>query len=252
MDRFSDFYSCHRGQYVLLTARQLRAGLLRLDVACRGGASVFPVGKLGGKQRVVWNGTRVSEAAARPPAPPHLADPACFGMLDLASNLKLRVTKRDCRTWFDQLAVHEEVGRFFGRPRVTRAELLKAGLSIADIRKAGGIDAVDVFVPYSGVWPMGFSWSSCVAQSTLMGVCARAGLTQDYVLAADLPLPEDLSLAFAVATDDLMIFSSGPEDVTTRAAEAVERVMAKHGVAKTPDKTYQCCLFFHVRWSRSG
>ena len=69
----------------------------------------------------------MSEAAARPPAPLHLADPACFGFLDLKAGAQLRVTKRDCKTWFDQIAVHPAVGSFFGRPKVGRAELLQEG-----------------------------------------------------------------------------------------------------------------------------
>ena len=94
-----------RPEYIALTVHQLRCGMLRLASQCNGGASVFAVGKAGGKQRVVWNGTKLSAAASRPPAPRHLADPAAVGMLDLADADVLRVTKRDCRTWFDQLAL---------------------------------------------------------------------------------------------------------------------------------------------------
>ena len=118
LDQFPTFHSGDRCEYVALAERQLRANILRLATSCRGGASVFPVGKAGGKQRVVWNGTRVSLAAARPPAPLHLADPASFGMLDIPTGVQLRDTKRDCKTWFDQLAVGDDIGDFFGRPRV--------------------------------------------------------------------------------------------------------------------------------------
>ena len=41
---FSNFHSDERDEYVALTVRQLRAGLLRLATSCRGGASVFAVG----------------------------------------------------------------------------------------------------------------------------------------------------------------------------------------------------------------
>ena len=166
LDCFPGFHSGKRSKYVALTARQLKAGLLRLSATCLGGASVFPVGKTGGKQRVVWNGTRVSAAAARPPTPLHLADPACFAMLDLKSGTQLRVTKRDCKTWFDQLAVHPDIGDYFGRPRVTRQELYDVGFTDIDIVTFGGDGGLASFVPCSNVWPMGFSWSSCVAQST--------------------------------------------------------------------------------------
>ena len=57
LDRFSGFYSGARAEYVKLTVRQLRVGLLRLGSTCAGGGTVFPVGKSDGKsQRVVWHG----------------------------------------------------------------------------------------------------------------------------------------------------------------------------------------------------
>ena len=44
-----------------------------------GGGTVFPVPKADGvRQREVWHGARVSAAAARPPAPPHLPSPAAL------------------------------------------------------------------------------------------------------------------------------------------------------------------------------
>ena len=48
LERFPGFYAGGRDQYVKLTARQLRAGLLVLRDACLGGGAVFPVGKSNG------------------------------------------------------------------------------------------------------------------------------------------------------------------------------------------------------------
>ena len=45
LNTFSGFHGEQRREYVALAAGQLRAGLLRLHSSCRGGASVFPVGK---------------------------------------------------------------------------------------------------------------------------------------------------------------------------------------------------------------
>ena len=78
---------------------------------------------------MVWHGTRVSEAATRPPKPRHLANPSVFSFLELQDHESLRVTKRDCRTWFDQLALPDDLSLFMGRPKVRRTELLAAGLS---------------------------------------------------------------------------------------------------------------------------
>ena len=129
---------------------------------------------------MVWNGTKLSEAAARPPPPRHLADPAAFAMLDLADTAALRVTKRDCRTWFDQLAVSDELGSFFARPAITRGELNISGMCDDEILALGGDALSSSFYPCYKVWPMGFAWSSCVAQDTLLGVCSRSGLTESF------------------------------------------------------------------------
>ena len=64
-------------------------------------------------------------------------------MLDVPAGVQLRVTKRDCKTWFDQLAVNDDIGDFFGRPRVSRAELLDDGLSADDIVMFGGLAEQD-------------------------------------------------------------------------------------------------------------
>ena len=203
---FAGFRSGPRGQYIALTVKQLNAGMLLLNECCKGGGTVFPVGKSGGKaQRVVWHGTRVSEAVAKPPAPRHLADPSIFGLLDLEAGLTLRVTKRDCRTWFHLFAVGPSIVEYFARPPVSRRDLLEHGMTNDDLAACGAVAGCEHFFPCSRVWPMGFSWSSCVAQETLLSLCRDRGLTSDFVLAPDAPIPDSLALAFAVATDDLMV-----------------------------------------------
>ncbi len=238
LDRFSGFYAGERQAYVDLTVRQLRVGLLELRSCCRGGGTVFPVAKTSLKQRLVWHGTRVSDAAAPPPPPRHLADPAAFGFLELSEGRALRVTKRDCQTWFDQLAAPAELRAFFGRPRVYRAELLAAGLCEAELREVvteGSLSSAS-FVPCATAWPMGFSWSSHVAQEALLTIADHSGLGTDRVLASDAPLPLDLDLAFAVATDDLMIFSDRGVGSTVSAADSFETSLLVHGAAKNPEK----------------
>ena len=61
----------------------LRRTDLRNDVTSLGGGTVFPVAKVGDRQRVVWHGSRVSAAATPPPKPRHLADPSIFKYIDL-------------------------------------------------------------------------------------------------------------------------------------------------------------------------
>ena len=83
---------------------------------------------------------------------------------------------------------------------------------------------------------MGFAWSSFVAQSALTGVCERAALTRCKVLASEVSIPSDLSVASAVATADFMIFSDGALGTTINAAHEVERVMSSFGIVKNPEK----------------
>jgi len=133
LNRFRGFWAGEREQYVALIVRQLRARLLTLAGTCKGGGTIFPVGKSLGRQRAVWHGTRVSEAAAAPPAPRHLADPSAFAHLDLPGSLLLQVTKRDCMTWFDQLVLPHALRPFMARPKVTLGELQKHGVTDAEL-----------------------------------------------------------------------------------------------------------------------
>ena len=95
---------------------------------------------------------------------------------------------------------------------------------------------------------MGFPWSSCVAQSTLLSICEGAGLRDQHVLACDSLLPSSLSLAFAVATDDLMVFSGAGEGITVTAARKVEDVMLVQGIVKNPDQDVDDTSFNDVYW----
>ena len=117
-----------------------------------------------------------------------------------------------------------------------RSELLAAGLSQSETTAAGDDGLSDGFYPCSRVWPMGFSWSSCFAQETLLAICNITGLDSQVVLANDAPLPRDLSIAFAVATDDLMVFWDLGPGHTTDAVSRFEQSLRRATVLKNPDK----------------
>ena len=114
LERFSGFFAGARQDYIMLCARQIQAGMLCLARSCRGGGTVFPVAKADGRQRVVWHGSRVSGAAAVPPPPRHLANPSVFAFLELDTARLLRVSKRDCKTWFDQLLLSTGLAPYMG------------------------------------------------------------------------------------------------------------------------------------------
>ena len=182
LNRCTGFYAGERKEYVGLTVRQHRAGLLRLAATCSGGGAIFPVGKSGGRQRAVWHGSRVSESAAIPPGPRHLADPCAFAHLGLSDGRRLRVTKRECRYWFYQLVLPAGLRNFMARPRVSRKELHDAGFTDVDIAHAlddRSDSKQQYFFPLAATWSMGFSWSSYVAQETLLSIHSKADSTSD-------------------------------------------------------------------------
>ena len=160
-----------------------------------------------------------------------------LALIHLDEGQKLRISKRDARCCFDQLRLPEALMPWMGRPPVSIAELLKQGgmtrkeVGTALLFGSSGLTATRVF-PVSAVWPMGFSWSSFVAQSTMMGICEDAGLDESGILSADRDTPSDFSLVHAVATDDVMLFSTHGPGRTSEAAAHVDEAMARAGMEK--------------------
>ena len=89
--------------------------------------------------------------------------------------------------------------------------------------------------PRSRVWPMGFSWSSFIAQSKMLDVCRTAGLGEDRMLALDLRTPDDVSEAFCLAADDVIHFCKEAE-VGRERMRRLDRAFACHGVQKHEQK----------------
>ena len=126
-----------------------------------------------------------------------------------------------------------------GRPAVSINELVDAGLSSDELRRAlpaSSACASTWLWPVSRVWGMGFSWSSYVAQITLLAVCAQGGLGPEHVLSTDGPAPRTFDRAFSLATDDIMLFSTAGEGATSDMAERVESAFSGNGIVKHPDK----------------
>jgi len=202
-------FGAERTEYLRLTWRELQLGKLRLatDVAATG--SVFARSKAGDRQRPLWNGRDISLLAARPPKPPSLANPSCFGDLVVQKGEQIFFSKRDASSFFDTLVAPRHLRRYFGRPRVRLADLAStAGCSVGELLKyvddAEGrhlTGATWVF-PCSVTWPQGFSWSSAVAQHTTLAICERAGLPRSAVISPDRPPPSDQQEVAMVCTDD--------------------------------------------------
>ena len=198
-----------------MVASQLRAGKLRLHRSIKGGGTVFSVPKNDSdKLREVWHGAKVSLAAARPPKPPHLASPTALLDLEASHAEPLRLSKRDARCLFDQLRLGRHLEPWMGRPPLRVRELLEA--SDADraelesyLRDGSRLPDHALVYPVSRVWPMGFSWSSFVAQSSMLAVCSKAGLKPSTMLSVDLPTPRRMDETFGLATDDVLLFTRG-------------------------------------------
>jgi hypothetical protein len=55
----------HRQEYMKLMLRELLSGKTELRDSFRGGGTILAVGKDGGRQRAVWDGSRVTQVAGK-------------------------------------------------------------------------------------------------------------------------------------------------------------------------------------------
>jgi len=156
---------------------------------------------------------RSPASAARPPVPPHLLSPTSLLGMHTSRGKPFQMSKRDGRCLFDQLAVPRCLIPWFGRPPVRVSELMQAtGESLSRLQRLcphlAGLGLHSLVFPCSKVWPMGFPWSSCIAQSVMLSACHRAGLHKHQQLSDDLPTP-NTETVFGLATDDIVHFTTG-------------------------------------------
>ena len=241
LNNFSCVPEESRPEYIKLVVKQLRCGKVGLADSITGGGTVLAVSKPGtGKQREVWHGSQVSQAAAPPPRPRHLASPTALLQLEATPDAPVRLSKRDAKCWFDQLCLPSHLRRWMGRPPVTLQELSEIGgmsaREAASFMEDGSVMSPECMFPVSKVWPMGFSWSSFVAQEMLLTCCADSGLGHDQVLACDAPTPCDFSQVFAAATDDAMFFSTAGPGVTSSMARNFDKALQARSIVKNPSK----------------
>ena len=221
---------------------QIKSSKVGLRRSVRAGGTVFGVGKKGtSKLREVLDGSRVSDVCVAPPPSPLLATPSSFSRLEVGSCEQMLLSKKDCRCFFDQLALPSSIQPWTGRPPVTIAELVDfGGLTLEDVAML--LDPKtrprrsDVVYPVSLVWCMGFAWSSYVAQSTLLAACRVAGFPDEMVICNENPTPVGLGEAYALATDDVMHFSSSGPQLSHQRMEALDAELVKRGLQKHPGK----------------
>ena len=247
---FPGMPKAQRVEYCRLVGRQLTAGKFQLALSVRGGGTVFAVGKSGGRQREVWHGTAVSEAAAPPPPPPCIASPAALVDLEASVDAPVLLSKKDAKCYFDQLRLPSHLRPFFGRPPVRLHELLHhAALMDGALEEACAplmselkvswpalVKADPQVFPVSCCWPMGFSWSSFIAQSHLLACCRAAGLAESMALADNRPSPLDMHEVFSLATDDVMHFTQNDPQLSASRMRDLNRAMEDGDVVRNTAK----------------
>ena len=205
-----------RREYLKLAVRELKCGKLRLRPLAKAVANVFAAPKsTKGRQRKIWDGARISDMAALPPKPSRLANPSSFLDLLVLKGEKLFMSKRDASTYFDSLRVPEPLQPWFGQQPVYVQEILDMGIPLSQVEQwsddlSGATLTGDTLLyPVNVVWPMGFSWSPCIAQATTIGCVKRAGVEESNILSMDDDLPLNQDELCAVATDDVLFSTSG-------------------------------------------
>ena len=242
LDKFANIKGDDRPEYIRLVVRQLRTGKVELRRDVKAGGTVFGVAKKGSKKvREVWDGSRVSDVCVPPPPPPMLATPCSFPRIEVAHGKKLLLSKKDCRCFFDQLRLPEAVRLWTGRPPVGIDELIQiGGMSRSELvdllPQFARLRTGDIFFPVSRVWCMGFAWSSFIAQSTLLACCRKAGLRDAMCICDSQPTPDVSTEAFALATDDVMHFTTIGPHVAERRMADLDQALLNEGIEKHPKK----------------
>ena len=240
-----------RPEYAKLVVRQLRSHKVGLLPRVTSSASIFTVGKSSGGLREVWNGHDLSTLAALPPKPPHLAGVTALVDLEADASTPVVAYKRDARCFFDQLLLPTQLRAHFGRPWLRCSDIFRyTNMNIDELSShlwPGAIcDGDLVLHPCCATWPMGFSWSSFLAQSTLLAALSQAGFTADHMLADDIPPPRDLDLCVSLATDDIMLFSRGSSSRARAAISRIDRAVSDLGVqahhGKDVNESTSCTL----------
>ena len=212
----------NHGDHISLLIRSLRSGKVGLAIRAKSSADTFVVGKHGSsKLREVWNGALLTDAALAAPKPWLQANPASLGSLECTDDDPFLVSCRDGRAFFDQLKAPHQLRPYFGRAQVLVSDLLQPppcesgglaadALALAEVGTYlidGTVSQIGSHLtPVNLCFPMGFGWSSFVAQQTMVASVLRAGFDISELLSAERLLLPGADRAVAVATDDVHLF----------------------------------------------
>ncbi len=235
-----------RSEYAKVIGKMLAVGKMGLCSNPRGVGAFFVVAKADpGHLRPIWHGGVVSEHCSPPPAPRRLGNLASFLELVLGPGETRYISKRDAASFFDVLKAPVGTHQWFCCPPL-RADEIAAGLGVSmeDLRAhllddaCADLTARTMLHPASLAWPMGFAWSSAVAQDVTLGLLDRAGLPEESILCDSEEAPADDEESAIVATDDTIFFHRDPAVARARLAafdEAMEVARVPRAIKKDID-----------------
>jgi hypothetical protein len=240
------FSSGPRVEYAMLTLRKLRAGRVMLMQRALASARLFYIRKRDGKAlREIWSGNIITAAAIRPLKPPLQANPAALTLLEASVDRPLWASGRDAETYFDQLLLPPELRSCMGQPVLTLAELRSVGATDAELNTwmlDGSADGDGEATPVSCAWPMGFGWSSYIAQTYMVSSCMRAGFLAGEFLTEEQEVPLQAGSSLSVATDDVIHFLRASREEVASLAElplaCLDRQWACDGLRGNDAKTF--------------
>ena len=244
-----------RREYVRLIIREINVGKVRLMLHPKHVAGRFVVGKRDtDRQRPVWNGSSLSEDAHAPPMPRRLANPACLPHIRVKEGDRLFFSKRDAASFFDALQAPVALRSWFGCPGIKAGDLARElGVPITDL---GGLcDDLDgrpsdigkrgtgssvltercVVYPCITSWPLGFSWSSTVAQDVSVSALLATGMSEEHILSDLHVLPRCHDELALIATDDTILIHTDRSQGLKR-VEELESIFNLYGIPQRVDK----------------
>ena len=154
----------------------------------------------------------------------------------------LYFSKRDAKAYFDLLRLTPVLRPYFGRTPLRAGALADAmRIPVSDLKpfiEDFGIrfpTADDLITPTCTSCPMGFSWSSYVAQEEMLAICSTSGLREDQLLSLDSSHPRVQTELATVATDDV-IFIHTDADLGSYRLNKFDQAMREHGVERNVAK----------------
>ena len=102
------------------------------------------------------------------------------------------------------------------------------------------LTATTLLYPSSVSWPMGFAWSSCVAQDTTVSVLTSSGFDEECIICDSHPLPCCQKELAIVATDDVVFVHRDRETALSRVHSFDDALEANH-IPRATQKDETAC-----------